>query len=262
MAPHSSVKDGYKADGTWQCYVVDASNAISSFDGKKLQYFRFDFMNNDAGITQDAYVDIAFIGLFSTEEDAMRFAFPEAYMSPEEKKAALIEKYIDPSSGYSGSDRVYGCSLDFINGKPAGAEHGGGNSKYGASVIDGATLSVKDGGITFAGWAVVDGGISKYVWSADHGRTWHGMTNNKIGGVGNGAGDAHYHVVSLTIGAHTFSAGSNLLTTFQHNEGGGLMANLGAYRGETVDVVFAAVPKKDPDALCLLAVVTDVKVPG
>ncbi len=260
MSPENSVKQGYKTDGEWQYYVVDAANAMGSYDGESLQYFRFDFMNVDSGIPTGAYLDIAYIGLFDSENDAMKFGLGDAYKTPEEQKAELNGKYIDPASGYKASEVVYGSTLDFVNGTKV--TDAGGNSKYGASVVAWNSASLDNCGVVFTGWAVADGGIAKYIWSADQGKTWFEIEPHIIKGVGSDAGGAHYHVVSLKIGAYTFSEGSNVNTTFQNNDGGGLMANLVAYKGQTVDVIFAAVPEKDPRALCLLAVVTGVNVTG
>ncbi len=262
MAPQGSVKNGYVTDGEWQYYVVDAANAVANgnFNGNELVYYRFDFMNVDAGIGLDAYVDIAYIGLFNSENEAMYFGLGDAYKTPEEQKAELEATYIDPASGFSGSDKTYGSTLDFINGKAV--VNAGGNSKYGASVIEWDSVTMDNCGLVFAGWAVADGGIAKYVWSADNGKTWFAIDPHIIEGVGSGAGDAHYYVVSLKIGPSSFSAGSNKNSIFQHNDGGGLMANLAAYEGQTVDVIFAAIPEKDQQALCLLAVVKGVEVIG
>ncbi len=256
--PKRSVKEGYKTDGQWHYYVVDATVAISEgvYDGKQLCYFRFDFLNVDQNIPVDAYVDLAYIGFFASEADAMKFEYGDAYKTAEELRDEKNAACVDPSSPYKLSDTVYGSIIDFVNGEKQDASA---NSKEGVYLVDFVGKAAADR-VTLAGWTVVDGGVEKYVWSADGGKTWQDAELWLIGSIGSGAGTAHYNVVQKKIGAYSFSASSNLNSTYQHNGGGGLMANLSAYTGQTVNVVFAAVPKNAPDTICLITCVQHVKV--
>ena len=169
---------------------------------------------------------------------------------------------VDPSSGYSLSDTVYGTNIDFVNGQTI--KYAGGNSKYGVAIVNynGSTLS--DANIAIAGWTVVDGGVDRYIWSADGGKTWYktGMYGNLT--VGDGAGAAHYKVVTDIIGAHSFSSGSEKNSSYQTGAGivAGIAINLTPYSGQTVDVIFAAVPQNDDDGICPLALFKGVSIVG
>ncbi|MBQ8409028.1 MAG: hypothetical protein IJY39_09215 [Clostridia bacterium] len=266
-APGGSVKEGFVNDGEWHYYVVDAATVLENYNGKDLKYFRFDFMNVNGGIGKNAYLDIAYIAFFATEGDAMRFEYGDDYKTSEELKNENNAMCVDSSSGYHISDVVYGAHFDKINGAEKGSNdtYGsrGGDSKYGVDVINFGDKTLSDGNLVIAGWSIADGGIEKYIWSADGGKTWYQIGTYTIAGVGNGAGTAHQNVVRKSIGAYQFAAGTEKNSTYQFNDGvGGIAINLSAYKGQTVDVVLAAVPSKDTRGLCLLALFKDVEVIG
>ena len=247
-------------DGEWQYAILDLTIATSKhFNGKRLYLLRFDFLNSSTkALPENAYIDIAYIGFFDTEEEAGRFEFGDEFKTQEQIKNDNNALCVDPESGYSISDAVYGNNLDFINGQSV--VWTAGNSKYGVSVIDFNKNTLEDGRITVAGWTVVDGGIAKYIWSADGGKTWYRAT----GDIGSGAGQAHYNVITGKIGAYSFIAGTPKNSTYQTAAGaiGGISINLSPYNGQTVDVVFAAVPEKDPQAICPLILLKGVSVIG
>jgi hypothetical protein len=220
---------------------------------------RFDFLNTAAdSLPANSYLDIAYIGFFATESDAGRFEYGDEFKTQEQIKDENNALCVDPESGYTLSDKAYGTNIDFINGESVTWEAG--NSKHGVSVIDFSKTTLEDGRLTVAGWTVVDGGIAKYIWSADGGKTWY-----KTGGVpGSGAGEAHFKVITKKIGAYTFSDGTAKNSTYQTAAGviGGIEMNLSAYNGKTVDVIFAAVPVKDPRAICPLILLKNVTVIG
>ena len=266
-SPKGSFKEGYVADGEWHYYVIDAASVLSVFDGKGLRYFRFDFMNMTSGTSASAYVDIAFIAFFANEGDAMRFEYGDDYKTTEEQKAENNALCCDPSSGYHLSDVVYGAHFDKINGKESGSSDTfgsrGGDSKYGVDLIKYSDKTLDDGKMVIAGWSIADGGIEKYIWSADGGKTWYLVGTYTISGIGSGAGTAHQNVVRKSIGAHDFSSGTEKNSTYQFNDGiGGISLDLGAYVGKTVDVILAAVPTKDPRGICPLAILQNVTVTG
>lgn len=251
-------------DGEWQYAILDLTVATSTwFNGKQLALLRFDFLNSStAALPQNSYLDIAYIGFFDTEEQAGRFEFGDEYRTKEQIKADNYALCVDPESGYSLSDRVYVNNIDFINGiKPTWTA---GNSKEGVSVIEFNSATLSNGYLTFAGWTVVDGGVEKYIWSVDGGKTWYKTGLHIIDSIGSGAGAAHHKVITGKIGSYTFSQGTNRNSTYQVGEGseGGIAINLSAFNGQTVDVVFAAVPAKDPQAVCPLALVKNVTVIG
>ena len=247
-------------DEEWHYAILDLRvPAGECFDGKSLYLFRFDFLNSSTpALPAKAYIDIAYIGFFKTEEEAGRFEYGDSFKTQEQIKDENNALCVDSESDYTLSDAVYGNHIDFVNGQSVVWDAG--NSKYGVSVIDFNGNTLDDGRLTIAGWTVVDGGVAKYIWSADGGKTWY-----KTGGdIGSGAGQAHYNVVAGKIGAYTFAAGSNQNSIYQTAAGviGGIEMNLAAYKGKTVDVVFAAVPVKDTRAICPLILLKGVTVVG
>ena len=177
----------------------------------------------------------------------------------EQIKAENNAGLVASDSGYTVSDTVYGANLDFINAQTL--TDNGGNSRYGCSRYNDEVVTFKNGKLVFTGWAVVDGGVQDYVYSVDGGKTWIVIP----GDPGNGAGTAHFNVLKKKIGEYTFSEGSNIKSTFSGSQSqgeniAGLGINLSAYAGQTISVTFAAIPKNDPDGLCLIAHLSNVKV--
>ena len=256
---HVSILGDYK----WHYAILDLSVATKAcFNGKQLHLLRFDFLNSStAALPANSYIDIAYIAFFDSESEAGRFEFGDEYRTKEEIKRDNYALCVDPESGYSLSEKVYGTNIDYINGNKYAWSDG--NSKDGVSVIDFNASTLADGSLAIAGWTVVDGGIAKYIWSADGGKTWFKTGVANIDGIGSGASNAHYKVITGKIGAYTFSNGTHLNSTYQKEGGvGGISINLSAYNGKTVDVVFAAVPVKDTQAVCPLILLQNVTVAG
>ena len=201
------------------------------------------------------------MGFFKTEAEAGRFEFGDEYKTKEDIKKENYDLCVDPESGYTLSDVIYGTNLDFINGQKVSWTAG--NSTEGVSVIDFST-TLEDGCLAIAGWTVVDGGVNKYIWSADGGKTWYKTGVMLISSIGSGAGQAHFNVVTSKIGPYTFSEKTYLNSTYQIGAGqvGGITLNLSAYAGKTVDVVFAAVPEKNTATVCPLLLIKGVYVAG
>ncbi len=256
----NNVHIGMVDDNEWHYAILDLRVSTGKyFDGKKLRLLRFDFLNTSTqSLPANSSIDIAYIGFFSSEVEAGRFEYGDEFKTQEQIKNENNALCVDPESGYTLSDLVYGNNLDFINGQSVIWDAG--NSKYGVSVIDYNGNTLDDGRITVAGWTIVDGGVAKYIWSADGGKTWYKTT----GGIGSGAGQAHYNVVTGKIGPYEFSLGSAQNSIYQTAAGaiGGREINLSSYNGQTVDVVFAAVPANDPRAICPLILLKNVTVVG
>ena len=250
-------------DGEWHYAIVDLTLSMSSvFDGRSIYLFRFDFLNSSTpALPANSYIDIAYMGFFKTEAEAGRFEFGDEYKTKEEIKKENYDLCVDPESGYTLSDAIYGTNLDFINGQKVSWTAG--NSTEGVSVIDFST-TLEDGCLAIAGWTVVDGGVNKYIWSADGGKTWYKTGVMHISSIGSGAGQAHFNVVTSKIGDYTFSEKTYLNSTYQIGSGqvGGITLNLSAYAGKTVDVVFAAVPEKNTATVCPLLLIKGVYVAG
>ena len=109
--------------------------------------------------------------------------------------------------------------------------------------------------IKASGWAIVQGGVNKYVWSVDYGKTW----NNCSGTVANGTVDktqraAWYDGKADNTDETATTLSKNMVFT-------NIAADLSDYVGKTVDVIFAARPTNS-DAMCPVARVDNVAVYG
>ena len=184
---------------------------------------------------------------------------------PAEKKE--FSDYVDASCGFTVSDVRSTAFIDFINGMGDGDgayNSRGSSSDKGLDTIAYNGSTVDGGKLALAGWAVAKGGIKTYMWSADGGKTWQECTLYGRGSFG-----------TLTEGSGIANAGNNFLAgsgydvmqhpdkiVFQGAEGSpsGICADLSAYAGQTLDVVFAIVPNDDPTGLCPVAVITGVTV--
>ena len=132
------------------------------------------------------------------------------------------------------------------------------STKNGIGVISGATVD-ENNQIKVQGWCVVDGGVSKYVWSVD-GINWYDVTlldGDYVKIPGNSEVDA------IVSGGQTHSG-----KTFTDLEGAKTNArfvihiDLSEYAGSTVAVTFAAVPVKDAEKVTPILTIKDVSVPS
>lgn len=175
--------------------------------------------------------------------------------------------FVDASSGFAVSDVRFTAYVDFINGTGDGDgayNSRGSNSNKGLDVIAYNGKTVDGGKLAIAGWAVAQGGIAKYVFSADGGKTWQDCTlyNRASFGTlteGSGIADAGNAFFSGT-GYDVLQHPDHII--FQGAEGtpSGVCADLAAYKGQTLDVVFAIVPNDNPSGLCIMTVITGVTV--
>lgn len=254
----------YIADGEWHVEIINLKR-ISNFNGKTLNYMRFDFMNAISGMLDtDSYVEFSYMGFFNTADDAMMFESGE------------IEKivYIDPESGYSESTLNHATMIDMINGQNETGigtySYRGGNSLAGIDTFMFNNTTFDGGILVFSGWTVIEGGVEKFVWSADNGKTWNDCTMFQATGRGDGK-EAHFNAVKTATGVaiiDTENSGKGSLYHGEINESTakararGVACDLSAYVGNTVNVVFAAVPKAEADQkkLSLIAYVKGVEV--
>ena len=142
----------------------------------------------------------------------------------------------------------------------------GGNTAKGIDIFEHSTGTVDGSYLVVTGWTAVNGGVEKYVWSVDGGATWNNVVfHNKS--EFSAIGSAHLGVANAQISGHgtiDTSATPNSLygsgIGFEPDKASGIAADLSAYSGQTVDVIFAAVPNADNDTLCLIACITGVEV--
>jgi hypothetical protein len=178
--------------------------------------------------------------------------------------------YIKDESGYTASDNIYTSYLDMINGRGEGEksmiEKRGGGSKNGVTVINHNGNTVGNNYLILSGWCVVDGGVAKYVWSADGGATWNDVELMVYGSLSHASPEV-VNVANNYLGS-AFEAEKITQAMLQGAPNlpdplgvAGIGADLSDYVGKTVDVTFAAIPETAQDTLCVIVHVTGVTVP-
>ena len=175
----------------------------------------------------------------------------------------------DNAQGYTASSVHYFGRIDTICGYGPNFEIGsafdlGSNDKTGASSVTYNHDSLSDKHVVIAGWSLVEGGVEKYVWSADGGKTWSDAKEYKEG-VLKTASDAMLNFAKAKYGSGTDFSLNLEKSSYQGSLTGpdnanGIAADLSAYAGQTVDVTFAAVPASDTDSLCILLHIVGIKV--
>ncbi len=283
---------GLVCDGEWHVLIADmTAQGMPTFKADAggnyvPKYLRFDVFNNAVGA--DSYVDIAYVGIADSLVDICRqngssgrgemyeggnavnaLDFSTGKTVNTDGGGDTVYGYVDFASGWTVSDVRYMGRIDFINGTGDGdgAYNSRGTSsdspldkiEYKGTTVDGGKLAI-------AGWAIAKGGVEKYMWSADGGKTWQECSlynQAAFGGLTAGQG--------IAAAADNFfaSVGYDVMENpdkivFQGNEGrpSGVCADLSSYAGKTVDVVFALVPIEDPDGLCIITVIEQVQVEG
>ena len=121
----------------------------------------------------------------------------------------------------------------------------------GKSVTNQITVNA-DNRIDISGWCVANGGVLKYVWSADNGLTW----NDCVGT----AGDAYQGLLdeAKKRGVDiTDEESSKNNSAFQ---GPGLTIDLSGYAGaeQPLSILFCAVPVAEENSVCLLFQFTNI----
>ncbi len=281
---------GIPADGEWHYIIADLTEQkLPTFEADSggsytALHLRFDVFNSTTA--QSEYVDIAYVGMAETLSDICAFqkmGTGEIYKSgskvdtvnfttgalgsDESADPTNPHHYVDPASGWTVSDIRYASMIDYINGRGDGNgahDSRGTNSDKPLDRIEYAHTTVDGGKLALAGWAIARGGIETYMWSADGGKTWQECTLYKRAGFDPVAGNP-----GILGAANQFFAASAYDVTehpdriiFQGMEGtpSGVCADLAAYAGQTVDVIFALVPTADSGGLCIMAVIQGVTV--
>lgn len=263
------------------------------------QYIRFDVFNTP--MSPESYVDIAYVGICDTIEELCELNSDMESMTlfsktkvesvnvktgeitlisgsstpstPSSDEGVTMTKnassFIAADCGYTLSTVPYFGRIDTFCGIGPKGEIGkaynakGSNSADGVAVFEYNNPTTKDMRLVFAGWSLIYGGVDKYVWSADGGKTWQEVELYNRSSIG-AAGSGMIKYANDTCGKTDFDAYA-ADSSYQGNTEGpdtasGLAADLTAYSGKTVNVIFAAVPKTAPNTLCILAKVNGVKV--
>ena len=276
--------NGLIQDNNWHVVIVDVSQKLAATkfgknaDGNyAAKYLRIDFF--DQKVAAGMYMDIAVAGFADNLEviykeicadmDYVTVVGSSTQNINPETGAIFVPTYIAPESGYTVSDVEYVSWIDSINNISSSSNAHNAKNVVEKNSPNGSTMNGTKN-LVLVGWAVADGGIEKYVWSADGGKTWNDVTFLNSKPVTNGS-DAYitaYGTIKKYIDPVT---GQEVTPTVSDPEaskvnscfqgGLGIMADLSDYSGETVNVTFAAVPKADTDGLCLILHVTNVVVP-
>lgn len=265
-----------KVDGEWVELTVNSSKTPDSqgyshyYDGYAVYYDR----NGTYSYAFAFNMDSAESRTFKIVCDKDFAGWPENEHNPEqgtEQEKPLppssFSDVVNASSGYTVSDVRFTAFIDFINGTGDGDgpyNSRGSSSDKGLDIIDYNASTVDGGKLAIAGWAVARGGIQTYMWSADGGKTWQECSLYGRDGFS-----------PLTEGSGIANAGNGFLAgtgydvlehpdkiVFQGSEGvpSGVCADLEAYSGQTVDVVFAIVPNNQPNSLCPIVLIRGVSV--
>ena len=237
---------------------------------------------NPKGITADlsAYVGktvhVIFAAVPARATDTLCFIAYVTGVKVVAEEEVVVEpsynEYVKEGSGYSVSDLEFAACIDRVCSTTAGNHINNNSSSVPTVPYNGAPISAADSTdsrapgtyLIFSGWAIVRGGIEKYVWSADGGKTWHDVELYNTTEIVNLSSSILNHNRLKGLG-YTFVASDGTNSMFQSSSDGsvikGLAANLEAYAGPTVDVIFAAVPAMDNDTLRVLSVATGVQIP-
>ena len=254
-------------DGEWHVAVIDleklSPNTFKPDENGEYntKYFRVDVFNKR--LPEDVTIDIAYVGMDSDlskicELNAEEFEFIDLYKSGSSKNKLNTttfetdeKKYVDPSSGYTESKAAFGALLDTVNGQTVSSCFS--SSKKGMTMLEGynATAEMQ---FSVAGWCGVDGGVAKYVWSADGGKTWNEFTGD-TGKAGKAIVEAAQERCGVTFTDFELSKTNGAF------QGSGITADLSAYAGQTVDFTLGAIPMGAESSIVLLYHFIGVAVP-
>ncbi len=70
---HSYTNFGMQNDGSWQLLIVPLDERFPAYDGEKINYLRFDYLNSATPLPTNASTDIAYVAVFDSEADALAF---------------------------------------------------------------------------------------------------------------------------------------------------------------------------------------------
>ena len=132
------------------------------------------------------------------------------------------------------------------------------STKNGAITVTGASADANCQ-INLNGWCAVDGGVYKYVWSADGGESWNEdfVNSDRI------KTPTSDDIVNAgqSYSGKTFSNLESAKTNAQF-QSGGISIDLSAYAKQTVDIIFAAIPVVNQDVKIILVTINGVSCPA
>ena len=259
------------------------------------QYFRLDIFNTP--MSASSYIDIAYIGLTDDVAKVLELEKSQTNACDEVRVFGKDNKYVvydlegnviegkeiiqggyiaqNNNRDYKNSNTSYISGIDYVNGIGDGDPNDPAFNSYRSHEVAGPKEIVFDGPTTgnaylaLAGWTCVYEGIEKFVWSADGGVTWYDCVlypDTKNFGAASGgiktAADSHFSSQVAGFDKDTYDQTYYANSVYQGsaNTPVGIAAHLVDYIGKEVGVTFAAVPKNDPQGLCIIAHVSNVRV--
>ena len=264
-------------DGEWHVLVIDLSKTqldafIAKDDVYCVQYLRIDFFNR--AYSQNPEIDIEYVGIDSSLEEicdlnaeefetvtlydgtAMKEISTTTYTEADPEPPASL---LDESSLYKESELAYGSytdSLYTVDGKVVLGQESG--SAVGYPTLKTKFVADADGLLKLSGWCIVDGGISKYVWTADGGKTWNDMPSAGITPTGDNAEAIKEAGNRRAGGVVTDLDASVEKASFQGSAK--MVIDLSVYidATEPLCVIIGAVPVADAESVCILYVFANV----
>ena len=248
------------ADGEWHVDIIDLSKtplvrfAPDENGNYCTRFVRIDVFNGNYK-DPDLHVDFAYIGMDSDltkicELEAENFEYLNYYENgvcydlDVATATPVIKTYLDPSSGFTESTEIFGSVLDYLGTDKAGV---GSNTQNGGIVTVGGGAKLDENGkLRLAGWCCVNGGIDRYVYSLDGGKTWSTCEGTPI--------TAYDEIVDTAqnYSGSTFDDYEAARVNGRFQGTARLYIDLNNYIGQKVNIVFAAVPKNDTSTLVLL----------
>lgn len=173
----------------------------------------------------------------------------------------VVEKYVKVfeffvTIEYLGidTDTLHINSVDTINGNGALGEDGkyapffsdlSGSATVKLDAVTAGKTTDKNGNITLNGWFGVSGGVNRYVWSIDGGKTWIDFTEGAKDGE---PMEGFYHSVS------------NGVESTQNGLFDALTINLSEYKGKTLNVWVGAVANLNLDDVIVICEINNLRV--
>ncbi len=261
-------------DGEWKEYAVnslknpDKSGSAHAYDGYMIHYdgngtFSYSFvvtMDNGAPRTFKIVADGNY----------------EAWEREEKQIVELPTQYIDPNSEYKQSAKHYAGCLDALNGS-AGFKK---NYTFADAFVEiplegnamaspkGTNAATRSGAyLVLTGWTVVESGVNKYVFSVDNGLTWQEVSLHGKTAFGSASDKLIEGAISrVTNAGQSFAFEQSRDAANANYQGSvtvnptGILIDLSAYIGNTVNVIVAAEPAGELGTLCPLFCISNVTV--
>jgi len=203
------------------------------------------FQNSPIAIDLSAYegetVDVIIAAVPEADQNSL------ALLCCLEGVVCTVESIFDETSIYGEANNPFGAQIDTINATAIGSS----GSAAGFKTVT-TTLHANDSNcLNIVGWATVDSGVSKYVWTADNGATWHDC----VGDPGTITSDAMISLGAKRAGLDSFEdvESAKVGGLFQ-SSATRLSIDLSEFAGETepLTIIFAAVPQNQTQKVCIL----------